>query len=365
MPKKKVIDEVVKQAEERHTKKKEAKSPGIKAYTGATLLDCVVGGGYPFGSMIQLYGDSQSGKTYMAIECIAHARQTFGKKLKWFYDDAEAGFNFDTQSMYGFEMLPKDKEDRSDTIEEFASRLKRELNKLKKDELLIYVVDSFDGLGSEAEKVRDAERQKAFENGKVYEKGTFAMEKQKFASEFFRNRIREIRNKNCLLIVISQVRTDIGKTFGDKDSVSGGKALKFYSTFRIKLSEVEKVKKKKRDISATIKAKAVKARIHRPFRECFINLIFDYGIDNIGSNIDFLYDLKTEQGREKLKKDQKKVEWDGKEYSRNKLIQHIEENDLEEELIQRVKDEWDRIEDSIATKRKDKWVTKIDSTPRN
>ena len=349
---KKVKDELVEQI--REVSKKKIKSDDVKIIpTGITLLDLVLGGGWPIGTIVNIVGGEGSGKTYLALETIVYAlKHVFKKgKLKFRYNDAEGGFSFDTKKMYGVEIV-SDEQRPSLTVEDFGSDLQQTIDGLAEDETLIYVLDSLDGLSSEAERNRDGERQKAFESGKEYDKGTYAMEKQKFLSQFFRLRAGEIKHKNVILIIISQVRFNI-TGYGEKYTRSGGKALDHSCSTILWLYDVEKKKRKDRAIGQTVKAKTKKARIATPFRECFLDLIFDYGVDDINSNICFLYDLRTPQGKEGGKV---KVEWDGKEYNKSKLISYIEENNLEEVLAARVKEKWNEIEDSISSKgRKDKW----------
>lgn len=334
------------------SKKKIEKEETKQLKTGITLLDLVLNGGFPIGTINNIVGDSSSGKTFIALEYIAFLNSIFKDKLKFYYDDCEGGFSFDTNEMYGLEVIP-DEQIPSTTVEDMAGNLNKQIAKLKKDETLVYVVDSLDGLSSDAERKRDEERQKAIEAGKDYDKGTYAMEKQKFMSEFFRLRAAEIKYKNVILLVISQVRHNIGVMFGEKYVRSGGKALDFYAWSALWLAVSEKIKKKDRIIGVTIKAKTKKIKAKHPFRECYLNLLFDYGIDNVSSNIDFLYDLKTPQGKQKPKS---KCEWDEEEYSREKLIQHIEENNLENELEKRVIEKWNKIEGSISSEeRKSKW----------
>ena len=355
------------------------------APTGVDIIDLILCGGVPWGRMINIVGDSSSGKTYIAIECIAFIVNWFkkkllkkGKKIKVFYDDAEAGFSFNTKRMYGVEMLPKNQK-RSRTIEEFDVHLQEQMNELDDDEYLIYVLDSFDSLSSEKEVAFDEERFKAMSKGKKFDKATYGMDKAKYAGELFRLRCGEMEDKKVLLIIISQVRENIGVSFGEKYKRAGGKALDFYAYACLWLATCDKHYKQDRLTGVTIKVKAKKAKVERPNREGFVDLIFDYGLDNIKSNINFLYDLKTDQGKDKLKeaakekkdspfnkkkknaeekkpKDPRLLEWDGESFSRAKLIRHIEENNLEEELSNRVKDKWEEIEDSISSKgRKNKW----------
>lgn len=347
MTKKSTVDEIKKVS-----KKKIEKEELKQLKTGITLLDLVLNGSFPVGTINNIVGDSSSGKTFIALEYIAFLKSIFKNKLKFYYDDCEGGFSFDTKEMYGLEIIPDDQIP-STTVEDMAVNLNTQIKNLKKDETLVYVVDSLDGLSSDAERKRDEERQKAIEQGKEYDKGTYAMEKQKFMSEFFRLRAAEIKHKNVIFLVVSQVRHNIGVMFGEKYVRSGGKALDFYAWSALWLAVAEKIKKKDRIIGVTIKAKTKKIKAKQPFRECYLNLLFDYGIDNVSSNIDFLYDLKTPTGKQKPKA---KCEWDGEEYSREKLIEHIEGNDLESELEKRVIEKWNSTEQSISSEgRKAKW----------
>jgi recombination protein RecA len=329
--------------------------------TGVTLLDLVLGGGIQVGTIFNVVGDTSSGKTYLAVEAIIYWIKIYFKKIlnnkykiKLFYDDCEGGFSFDTKEMYGVDLIPTD-QTTSSTVEEFGVNLKKLMNNLSEDEFLVYVVDSLDGLSSEAERERDDERQKAVEDGKKYDKGTYAMEKQKYMSQFFRLRAAELKHKNAILIIISQVRHNINAgLFGEKYLRAGGKALDFYASVCLWLAGVEKKVKKERVIGTTIKAWTKKAKVVQPFRNCFFDLIFDYGIDNVTSNINFLYDLKTPQGKDKESK--VKLQWEEVDYTKPGLVRHIEENNLEEELAKKVIEKWNAIEDSISSKeRKCRW----------
>lgn len=351
-----IVDEIVETAKK--PKKEKKKTPRIPS--GSDLLDLITGGGFPKGKIVNIVGDNSTGKTFLAIDCIASARKAYGPKLKWRYNDAESGFSFDTEKICGFDIMEGQKKmikelglsPRSDTIEEFSLDLDKCLDTLKEDELLIYVVDSLDALSSEAERDYLEKKLKAQEEGKE-SKGTYGLEKQKYLGQFFRTMAGKIEDKSCLLIIISQVRENISTfAFSSKYKRMGGKALDFYASFILWLSEVEKHKKKGRAYSVTIRAYAKKAKTERPFRDCLLDIVFAYGIDNIMSNINFLYDLKTDTGKEKKKQ---KVEWDGKDYTVPGLISFIEDNNLESELTERVVEKWEEIEASVSTERKPKY----------
>ena len=137
--------------------------------TGCIVLDKLIGGkkgvfGVPAGRFINIVGDKSSGKTFSSNEFIAWAHYEFGKKFKWCYDDCESGYSFDTESLYGFEIMPEEKEERihSENVEDAFCNISNFANSLKKDEVGIYVLDSLDGLTSQEQDDRAEERKKLF-----------------------------------------------------------------------------------------------------------------------------------------------------------------------------------------------------------
>jgi RecA/RadA recombinase len=391
-------------------------------HTGSDLLDEVVGGGiwegYPGGKIINIVSDKSGGKTSLALEAVAAAHHRLGKKLKKRYDNAESGLTHDVKEIYHFEF--DDIEGiKSRTVEEFYCNYRLFLESIKKDEFGIYVLDSLDGLSSDEIEERGKARVSAFKKGKDFNKGSYQMGTPKFLSqEFFRGLAGMTDEKNCLLIIISQTRDAINSMFAEQKR-SGGKALDFYAFCCLWLANVHKIKKQGRVIGVIIKASAKKSKTPRPYRECVFPLYFTYGIDNIGANIDFLYDLRgkdfdllstakaiewnkqegtnkielkniTElleksnvfdtyqewaEGKElKTKKDKlnSMLEYiqdqkDGSEikqefkkqygqtFTRDELIRHIEQNNLQAELTRRVKNKWEAIEQEIKVDRPGKY----------
>lgn len=340
-----IVDEIVSEAK---TKKK--KDVVERIPSGSTLLDLVFGGGYPVGKIVNVVGDNSSGKTLFSCEAIAHAKKKFGKKLKWRYNDAEAGFSFNTTDMYGFEIV-KDSDKPSSTIEEFDADINRELDSLKSDEYLVYVLDSLDSLSSREELKHRKARQKAEEAGEE-SKGTYGMNKQKYLSEFFRVTSNRIKEMNCLLIIISQVRTNISPFPGPKYTRSGGKALDFYASIIVWLAEVEKKKKLDRATGITVKARTSKNKVGLPFRECFVDVVFDYGIDDITSCLCFLNNLRTPQG--KMSDKRVLVEFDGQKLTLQKMIEYVESKNLECELAESAKKLWLELEEKISSNERKK-----------
>ncbi len=313
--------------------------------SGSTTLDLVLGGGYPIGKIVNIIGDRSTGKTLLSTECIARARAVIGDSLKFVYDDAEAGYSFDTRALYGFDMTAPEGGP-SYTIEDFGHKFSQALASLEKDDTLIYVLDSLDSLTSQAEVTRQKEREATLAAGKELKGGTYGLEKQKQLGEFFRLQRQAIKDKNVLLIIISQVRENIGVSFGNKFTRTGGKALDFYASQIIWLAEIEKIKTKNTATGITIKVHTSKNKIAMPFRQTYIDILFDYGVDDIGGCLDYLFELRTETGKGR----EGKFQWekDGPSFTRSKAIKHIEDGMHEAALIQRAKLKWVEFEKSIS-----------------
>lgn len=395
--------------------------------TGCTLLDLNVGGGvgmgWKAGTIVNLIGDKSAGKSFIKNETIAAAHYTYGKKLKRFSDDTESGDTFDTSALYGIDIHPSEQQigkkvfTDSETVEELDAKVGTFLDHIADDEVGIYAVDSLDGLTDANKDEMEALRKKMLLDGKeVKDAGDYGTSIQKFLSQhFFRTKHSKLEKKNALLIIVSQIRDKLNAgMFEQKWNVSGGKALEFYSHTRLVLANVAKIKKGDRIVGAVIEAKTIKSKTPRPFRVCRFSFYFDYGVDNIGSNIDYLFDLRNDRGDltpslanyipwdakremsyQSLKdwleeidmlehcKEQKKLETGrsnltqewlesfvktdeklsaqyfaefGRHYTRDELIAMCEEDrKLERELEQRVIAKWEAIEDSVKTGRKRKY----------
>jgi len=410
---------------------------GIYFQTGSTLLDLVVGGapgvmGYPAGKFINIVGDKSAGKSFLCSELVAAAYHRLGpKKFKWVYDDCEAGYSFNSESLYGFEIIPRDKEGNSvaevsTTVEEAFVNIHNFCESLKDDQVGMYILDSLDGLTSDEQDEQASARVKAVNDGKSYDKGTYGMGKPKYLSrEFFPQLCSMIQNRKVLVVIVSQVRDNIEPFSFEKHKRNGGKAMDFYGHTVLWLATLKKIVKKSRPVGVVIKAKTTKSKTPRPFRDCQFSLVFDYGLDNIGSNLDFLYELRTDKGEltpaaksiswggqakkqiigdvkkflkgvqfhPRIGKKQKQNAYEywkecydklnlesallfideneevktayekefggegGKTFSRDALIDFIETKKLEQELIDKVVEKWELIEEEIATQRKKKYAT--------
>lgn len=350
-------------------KKKEVEEKTIYFGTGSVLLDLVVGAGehagygmgYPEGCIVRDHGDSGSSKSYKATECIATNYHKYKDKFRWRYCDPENGNTFDTMSLYGFDLFGEQEDYGREvvTVQDWDWDLNKWLDSLKPDECGIYVLDSLDSVTDVDTVERREDRRAAYDKGKDFDSQTYAMGLQKFLSqEFFRGLTAKLKEKHALLYIISQERDNVNAgLYGAKNRTSGGRALQFYETVRIVSKLKTKDEVKDRAVSAIIQTTAEKVRHPRPFRKCFVTIHFSYGMDSLGDEVDFLYDLRTDGGELKSsKKSEIKMKWDNsEEMTRDEMIQYISDNKLRKELKRRVIEKWDAIEDSIAIKRPSKY----------
>lgn len=304
----------------------------IMFLTGCKLLDMVVGGakgvyGFPSGKFINIVGDKSAGKTFLSNEIIAWAYHNLDKKkFRWVYDDCEGGYSFNTMNLYGFDIMPEEPI-RSTTVEEACCNITNFCNSLKNDQFGIYVLDSLDGLTSNEQDERAEERLKAFNTGKTFDKGSYGMGKQKYLSqEFFPQLCSSVKEKNVLVIIISQIRENVDMFSFEKYTRSGGKAMDFYAHTVLWLATAKYIEKKDRKVGVVVKAKVTKSKTPRPFRECFFSFLYDYGLDGIGTSVDYLYDLRTPKGE--LTTKAKALQWGESELDIDKLVKFLDDNEL-------------------------------------
>jgi recombination protein RecA len=311
-------------------------------------------GGWARGRIVNVIGDGSSGKTLLALELALQALSKIKiiqseiyppvKKLFVVCNNVEGVMDFPLEAMYGKKFVKEIEWIQTPTIEEFGRDYARRVIALKPGECLIYILDSFDALTSESGMKRFETAAKKDQT----EDGAYGTEKAKYGSSSFFNNICGItQGKDATLFIVSQVRANIGVTFGKKYTRSGGKALDFYTHQCCWLAEIEKLKRtvlgEKRPYGIRVRAKIERNKTALPFREAEFTILFDYGADNVGSNLSWLYgpDVKT-------------LKWDEVNYKREDLIEHIENNNLENELEDAVEQKWLRIEEEVKPNRKKK-----------
>lgn len=282
--------------------------------TGCTLLDLLIGGkkdvlGFPYGCILDITGDKSSGKSFLKNEIIATnywKKKAEKKPFKWFSDDCESGDTFDSEEMYGFDIHPSDRKlggksvEDSDTIEEMDAHVALMLDSMADSDVGIYAIDSIDGISDKHREDKATKRMnQAKKSLEVKDDGDFGTGQAKFLSQqFFPTKHKKLKDKKCTLLLINQLRENVAAAgpLAPKWKISGGKALEFYFHTQVFLKTVRKIESNGIIVGAFVKATTTKSKTPRPYRECYYSVYFNYGIDNIGSNIDYLFDLRDEKG---------------------------------------------------------------------
>jgi RecA/RadA recombinase len=300
--------------------------------TGCTLLNLAISdspwGGYPKGKYTFLVGDSASGKTFFTMTALAEAtRNPAFSNHRFIHDDPEGGMAMDVVRLFGPEVLKrlespgKEEVSCSNTVEEFYYHLD---DAFKEGRPFIYILDSMDALESEDDVKKFGKRKKAHREGGK-EAGTYGLAKAKANSVGLRGAKAGLRGTDNILIIVSQTRVDPNKRFGSPKTRGGGKALRFYSHVEVWTAlggQIKKtVRKQQRRVGDKIKINLKKNRVTGKLHEVWTAIYPSYGIDDIGSNIDYL--LRENWWK---KRGQKIVAGEFRvEGKRDTIIQHIEQ----------------------------------------
>ena len=326
--------------------------------TGSILLNLAMSGkgkdgGYARGRIVNLVGDGSSGKTLLALEACAQAYYNLNKKatdlfpavkkITIVYNNVEGVMDFPIEDMYGQEFVEAIEWVRFDTAETVGRDYLKRVKDLKKGEFLLYIIDSIDAMSSTASKKRAEDSIKKDKD----QDGSYGMEKQKyFSSTLFPRACEYMEGKDATMICISQVRENINAgLFGAKHYRVGGKALDFYTHQVAWLAQIAKLSKEfrstKKIYGVRTKAKLNRNKVAKPFREAEFDILFDYGVDDIGSMLTYMYGTARD------------IQWEGVDYKRIDLIKHLEDNPKEyDKLVEMVVQDWDEIEEIIKPKRK-------------
>ena len=335
--------------------------------SGSTLLNCACSdnpfGAYKPGTIVTVPGSSASGKTALLLTAMAEA--SISKKYRdydFFHDDCEEAMSFDIKKIFGrklAEMIQPpggfDKEGdpvNSNTIQDFKNFV---LNKCKNENPFLYVLDSFDSLTSEEELKK--EYAKAIKAAKTDEAikaiaGSYKTEKAKVAGEILRMIKKNLKKTRSILFIIQQERDKINTgpfSRGSKKTTSGGRAPFFYSSHQVWLNKIKTLKATNdRKTGQLVMAKVTKNKITGKLREVVFPIYYDYGVDDIGSCVDFLINEGW------WKKKERTIICDDLDIagSRSTLIKNIEENNLENELKKITGKCWLQIEEETKLNRK-------------
>jgi len=317
-------------------------------------------GGWARGRIINLVGDGSTGKTLLALEAAAQLHY-YGKKIKTklfpkvekidiVYWNKETVMDFPLEKMYGPSFSKSiEWSDKCQTAEQWGRDVFRRVRAHKLGQQFLGILDSIDSLGTEAGKVRldkSIKRDEPLADGEKAEKakgsyGTGTERAKYFSADLFNNLCSEMQGKDFTLILISQVRDNINAGMFEKKQIrAGGKALDFYTHQVSWLSTAGRLKKEydkeKRVYGITIRAKFERSKVAPPFREAEVDILFDYGLDNIGSMTEFLPSDRIQIAF---------GESFNKQVSREQLVE-VADNDpqIYEKLVDTVEAYWKEIE---------------------
>ena len=235
--------------------------------TGSLGLDVALGiGGLPKGRIVEIYGPESSGKTTLTLQVIAEAQKLGGTCA---FVDAEHALDPIYAEKLGVNVddLIMSQPDTGEQALEVTDML------VRSGAIDVLVVDSVAALTPRAE----------IEG----EMGDHHVGLQaRLMSQALRKLTSNIKQANCLVIFINQIRMKIGVMFGNPETTTGGNALKFYSSVRLEIRRIGAVKEGEEVVGNETRVKVVKNKVSPPFKQCEFQILYGAGINQLGEVVD-------------------------------------------------------------------------------
>ena len=318
--------------------------------TGSLGLDLAIGvGGLPKGRIVEIYGPESSGKTTVALHAVAEAQKAGGLAA---FIDAEHAMDPVYAKALGVDIdnLIISQPDNGEQALEIAESL------VKSGVIDILVIDSVAALVPRSEIEGDM--------------GDSHVGLQaRLMSQALRKLTASTNRFKTVIIFINQLREKIGVMFGNPETTTGGRALKFYSTLRLDIRKFDTIKKNDVVVGNRTRVKVVKNKVAPPFRQAEFDIMYGEGISRAGEIVDiasqygiiekagswYSYnDMKIGQGRENVKQflldNQEMMEEIEGQVRRTLLKSRVSENDLIEDALSETKvnmDDFSDLDDTV------------------